>query len=52
MIKQESAWNTPETDLSYTYTYTYDAQGNWIKRITYDEGNISKVVIRTIEYYP
>ncbi|WP_454975847.1 hypothetical protein [Capnocytophaga bilenii] len=52
MIKQESAWNTPETDLSYTYTYTYDAQGNWIKRITYDEGNICKVVIRTIEYYP
>ncbi len=36
---------------SYAYEYDYDKQGNWIKRIQFENGVPRYILIREIEYY-
>lgn len=45
--------DTPDPDSITTYEYTYDAQGNWIKKITHDFSSdfLNSIVERTIIYY-
>lgn len=35
----------------YTYIYNYDAKGNWIKKIVFENDNPSGILIREIEYF-
>ncbi len=35
----------------YTYMYNYDAKGNWVKKIVFENNNPSGILIREIEYF-
>ncbi len=35
----------------YTYKYNYDAKGNWIKKIVFENDNPSGILLREIEYF-
>ncbi len=35
----------------YTYKYNYDAKGNWIKKIVFENSNPSGILVREIEYF-
>jgi len=35
----------------YTYIYSYDARGNWIKKIAFENENPSGILVREIEYF-
>lgn len=35
----------------YTYKYNYDAKGNWIKKIVFENNNPSGILLREIEYF-
>lgn len=35
----------------YTYKYNYDAKGNWIKKIVFENDNPSGILLRDIEYF-
>lgn len=39
------------TTTTYNYLYKYDGKGNWVERITYIDGVINYITIRTIEYF-
>lgn len=36
---------------TFTYIYNYDAKGNWIKKIVFENNSPSGVLIREIEYF-
>ncbi len=36
---------------TYTYKYDYDARGNWIKKIVFENNNPSGILVREIEYF-
>ena len=38
--------------VSSTMKYEYDAQGNWTKKVTYQDDEVTYVIERTYEYYP
>lgn len=35
----------------FTYMYNYDAKGNWVKKIVFENNNPSGILIREIEYF-
>ena len=49
---EKSRYNSDGALLSTdTYVYTYDSKGNWLKRITYEDGVATEVCEREYRYY-
>lgn len=50
---EETTWTTEEMTLEkiITYAYKYDAKGNWIEKVEFEDGLPLKIMERKIIYY-
>lgn len=50
-LKNVSTYLPDNIITTLTYTYTYDKQGNWLRKISAENGHEFDVIERSIVYY-
>jgi antitoxin component YwqK of YwqJK toxin-antitoxin module len=49
---EANKYNSHENlEEKWTLKYEFDEKGNWIKKVTYVDGEVTRITERTIDYY-